>query len=105
MPHTLTTEQSGSSDGGGRVELKIFWINEAGPKFALNPNRTMVAVVEALRDVRVDREIIRLPSWIGAEAAQLIDGISRGAGGSWDAQIKLHSPSDARSMRQSDPQF
>ena len=55
----------------------------------------MVAVVGVLRDVRVDREIIRLPSWIGAEAAQLIDGISRGAGGSWDAQIKLHSPSDA----------
>jgi hypothetical protein len=41
----------------------------------------MVAVVEALRDVRVDREIIRLPRWIGAEAVQLIDGILKNAGG------------------------
>src|SRR5262249_34226056 len=49
----------------------------------------MVAALEALRDVRVYREIIRLPRWIGTEAAQLIDGILRGAGGSWDGEIKL----------------
>jgi len=46
-----------------------------------------VAVLEALRDVRVDREIIRLPRWIGTEATQLVDSILKEVGGSWKAGI------------------
>jgi len=46
----------------------------------------MIAVLEALRDVSVDREIIRLPRWIGTETRQLIDGILKGAGGLWDGE-------------------
>jgi len=30
-------------------------------------------VLEALLDVRVDRETIRPPRWIGTEAAQIVD--------------------------------
>ena len=46
-----------------------------------------MAVLEALRDVRVDREIIRLPRWIGTETTQLVGSILKGVGGSWKAGI------------------
>jgi hypothetical protein len=46
-----------------------------------------VAVLEALRDVRVDRQIMRPPRWIGMEAAQMVDSILKGVGGSWDGEI------------------
>ena len=45
---------------------------------------TTVAVLEALRDVRIYRNVIRPPSWIGTEAARLADSILKDAGGSWD---------------------
>jgi hypothetical protein len=51
------------------------------------PATTSVALLEARRDVRIDRQIIRPPRWIGAESVQLIDGILKNAGGSWDAEI------------------
>ena len=46
---------------------------------------TTVAVLESLRGVRIDRKTIHLPRWIGTEAARSVDGILKGAGGSWDA--------------------
>jgi hypothetical protein len=46
-----------------------------------------VAAFEALRDVRVDRDIIRAPRWIGAEAARLVDSILKGAGGWWNGEV------------------
>src|SRR5262245_61305935 len=53
----------------------------------MNESVSGVAVLEALRDVRVERDIIRAPRWIGAEAAQLVDRILKGAGGSWNAEV------------------
>jgi len=35
---------------------------------------TTVTVLEALRDVCVDRNIIRPPKWIGTQAATMISG-------------------------------
>jgi hypothetical protein len=53
----------------------------------MNESVSEVALFEALRDVRVDRDIIRAPRWIGAEAAQLVDSILKGAGGSWNGEV------------------
>jgi hypothetical protein len=53
----------------------------------MNESGSELAVFEALRDVRVDRDIIRAPRWIGAEAAGLVDSILRGAGGSWNGEV------------------
>ena len=58
------------------------------------PGTTTVAVLEALRDVRQDRRIIRPPRWLGTEAAQLIDSILKNAGGSWDAEINGYQFAD-----------
>ena len=58
-------------------------------------------MLEALRDVRPDRRIVRPPRWIGTEAAQLIYGIMNGAGGSWDAEINGYRfPTSAASVLQ-----
>ena len=51
------------------------------------PASTTVAVLEALRDARVDREILRLPRRIGTEAAKLVNGVLKSAGGSWEPEI------------------
>ena len=67
----------------------------------LNPDTTTVLVFEALRDVRLDRRIIRPPRWIGTEAAQLIDSILKNTGGSWDAEINGYQfPTAAPSVLQ-----
>src|SRR5262249_24573402 len=55
--------------------------------WSMNESVSVVAVFEALRDVRVDRDIIRAPRWIGAEAAQSVDSILKGAGGSWNGEV------------------
>jgi hypothetical protein len=44
-------------------------------------------VLEAVRDVGVDRQIVRPPRWIGTEAAHLLDGILKDVDGSWNAEI------------------
>jgi hypothetical protein len=46
------------------------------------PATKTVAVLEALRDARVDRRIVRLPLRIETEAAQTVDNILKGARGS-----------------------
>src|SRR5262249_39204227 len=54
-----------------------------------------------LRDVRIDPEIIRLPRWIGTEAARLIDTILKGSGGSWNEEINGYQfPTAAASVLQ-----
>ena len=58
--------------------------------------QTIVAMLEALRDVRVDREIIRPPKRTGTEAAQIVDGILNGVGGSWRL---FRSPADYESSQ------
>ena len=65
----------------------------------LRETTTTVAVLEALRDVRLDRRIIRPPRWIGTEAAHLIDGISKSAEDSWDSAINGYQfPAPAASV-------
>ena len=69
------------------------------------PATTTVAVLEALRDARVDGKIIRLPRWVGTEAAQIVDSILKGAGGSWDAEINGYRfPTRAVSVLQRIPE-
>ena len=53
----------------------------------MNESVTGVAVLEALRDVRVDRNTIRVPRWIGGEAALLLGRILKDAGGSWNREV------------------
>ena len=58
-------------------------------------------MLEALRDVSIDRKIIRPPRWIGTEAAHFIDGILKNAGGSRDAEINGYQfPTEAKSVLQ-----
>ena len=61
-------------------------------------------MLEAPRDVRVDRNIIRQPGWIGTETAQKLDRILKEAGRSWDAEsngYQFHSSGSVNSPEDS----
>jgi hypothetical protein len=60
-------------------------INRVSP--LSKPATSSVTMLEALWDVRLDREIIRPPRWMGTEASQMLDGKLKDAGGSWDAEL------------------
>lgn len=57
-------------------------------------------MLEALRNVRLDREIIRLPRWIGTQAAEVIDSILKGADGLWGTEINGYKfPTAGKSIK------